>query len=179
MRSRLFARIMPEDHEDAFLELVRANEAHLRKICRVYARSAEERKDLYQDILVQLWRALPSFKGEAKRSTWLYRVALNTALSHERKQDVRREATLDTTHPLWNGGFTEPDERLEAQDQLNHLYAAIDRLDDVDKALAGLYLDEKSYREMADIMGISENYVGVKLHRIKKKLAGWLAEDPA
>ena len=164
--------------EDTFLELVRDNRARLRKICRVYAESTEAQDDLYQDILVQLWRALPGYEEDdgAQRSTWVYRVALNTALDHERKRDVRRDATLRDTHPLWEDGFAAPDERLETQEQTDRLYAAIDRLDDADKALATMYLDERSYAEMAEVLGISENYVGVKLHRIKKTLADELAE---
>lgn len=167
------------DREADFLQLVRENQARLRKICRVYAEDAEAQNDLYQDMLVQLWRALPSFDGDAEASTWLYRVALNTALSHRRKQNVRAEATLHREHPVWTDGVTQPGERLDKQEKLERLYAAIDRLDDMDKALVMMYLDETSYQEMADVLGISENYVGVKLHRIKKKLAAWLEETPA
>lgn len=96
--------------EDTFLELVRDNRARLRKICRVYAESTEAQDDLYQDILVQLWRALPGYEEDdgAQRSTWVYRVALNTALDHERKRDVRRDATLRDTHPLWEDGSPPP-----------------------------------------------------------------------
>ncbi|MFB6230665.1 MAG: RNA polymerase sigma factor [Salinibacter sp.] len=167
------------DREDEFIQLVRENETRLRKICRVYADGAEAQRDLYQDLLVELWRSFPSFEGEAKASTWLYRVALNTALRHDRSQEVRDEATLDAEHPVWGNGVASPDERLNRQDKLDRLYAAIDRLDEVDKALVMMYLDQKSYRAMADVLGISENYVGVKLHRIKNKLADWLEETPA
>ena len=167
------------DRDDEFIQLVRENEARLRKICRVYADGAEAQRDLYQDILVELWRSFPSFEGDAKAGTWLYRVALNTALSHSRSQAVRDEATLDADHPVWTDGVATPDERLDRQDQLDRLYAVLDRLDEVDKALVMMYLDEKSYREMADVLGISENHVGVKLHRIKNKLADWLEETPA
>ena len=167
------------DRESDFVQLVRANDARLRKICRVYAGDAEARRDLYQDILVALWRALPSFEGDAQPSTWLYRVALNTALSHDRKQTVRDNATLGADHPLWTDGFASPGEDLETQEKLDRLYAAIDRLDDVDKALVMMYLDETSYQEMADVLGISANYVGVKLHRIKNQLAAWLEDIPA
>lgn len=164
------------DREDRFLELIRQNQARLRKICRVYARDAEAANDLYQDILVQVWRSLPSFEGGARADTWLYRVALNTALSDQRKQRVRREAVLDPTHPLRPSRPPRPDERLQRDERLERLYAAIDRLNPVDRALVMLYLDERSYREMSEVLGISESSVGVKLHRIKKKLAGWLAE---
>jgi RNA polymerase sigma-70 factor (ECF subfamily) len=167
------------DRETDFVQLVRANDARLRKICRVYADREEARRDLYQDILVALWRALPSFEGNAQPSTWLYRIALNTALSHERKQDVRDEATLNPDAPIWTDGLPQPEEHLETQDKLDRLYAAIDRLGDVDKALVTMYLDERSYHEIADVLGISESYVGVKLHRIKNQLADWLEETPA
>lgn len=167
------------DREDDFVKLVRRNDARLRAICRVYAGHPEARRDLYQDILVALWRAFPSFKGDAQASTWLYRVALNTALSHDRKQTVREDATLDADHPLWTDGFASPGAALETQDKRDRLYAAIDRLDDVDKALVMMYLDETNYQDMADVLGISANYVGVKLHRIKKQLAAWLEDIPA
>jgi RNA polymerase sigma-70 factor (ECF subfamily) len=127
---------------------------------------------------VELWRSFSSFEGDAEPSTWLYRVALNTALSHDRAQEVRDEATLDPDDPVWEDGVARPGERLEEQEQLDRLYAAIDRLDEVDKALVMMYLDEKSYQEMSDVLGISENHVGVKLHRIKNKLASWLEEIP-
>jgi RNA polymerase sigma-70 factor (ECF subfamily) len=166
------------DRDDTFVRLVRENDARLQKICRVYADGAEAQCDLYQDILVELWRSFPSFEGDAQASTWLYRVALNTALSHDRAQETREETTLDPDHPVWEDGVAQPGEHLEKQEQLDRLYAAIDRLDEVDKALVMMYLDEKSYEEMADVLGITENYVGVKLHRIKNKLSSWLEEIP-
>ena len=169
------------NRETEFVELVRANNARLRKICRVYADGAEAERDLYQDILVALWRSFDTFDGrdDAAPSTWLYRVALNTALSHDRKQTVRDEATLDPDDPVWTDGVDRPADTVERQDKLDRLYAAIDRLDDMDKALVMMYLDETPYAEMADVLGISENYVGVKLHRIKNQLASWLETTPA
>jgi RNA polymerase sigma-70 factor (ECF subfamily) len=167
------------DRDDKFVQLVRENDARLRKICRVYADDVEAQRDLYQDILVELWRSFSAFEGDAQPSTWLYRVALNTALSHDRSRAVRDEATLDPDHPVWANGVSRPDERLDQDEKLDRLYAAIDRLDDVDKALVMMYLDEKSYREMADVLGLSESHVGVKLHRVKNKLASWLEETPA
>ena len=163
--------------EEDFLALVREHEGRLRKICRVYADAPAARRDLYQDILVELWRALPDFEGEAEPGTWLYRVALNTALSRERRHEVRDEATLDDTNPVWDDPFSRPGAELEEQETLDRLYAALDRLDDVDKALVTMYLDEKSYDQMADVLGISPNHVGVKLHRIKNKLADWLEDE--
>jgi RNA polymerase sigma-70 factor (ECF subfamily) len=167
------------DPDETFLKLVRENEARLRKICRVYATDADAEKDLYQDILVQLWRALPSFEGSSTPGTWLYRVALNTALSQKRQRAARESATLDAADPIWRNRIPAPDESLESKQRLERLYAAIARLSDVDKAVVMMYLDEKSHREIAEVLGITESYVGVKLHRIRKEMAAWLAEDAA
>ncbi|HEY9429380.1 MAG TPA: sigma-70 family RNA polymerase sigma factor [Gemmatimonadaceae bacterium] len=171
-------RVMREADE-TFLELVRANEARLRKICRVYASDADAEKDLYQDILVQLWRALPSFEGSSQPGTWLYRVALNTALAQKRQRAARESATIDESNAIWRNPIPAPDESLESKQRLERLYAAIARLDDVDKAVVMMYLDEKSHREIAEVLGITESYVGVKLHRIRKEMAAWLAGEAA
>jgi RNA polymerase sigma-70 factor (ECF subfamily) len=167
---------VPHDIEQAFLQLVRENDARLWRICRLYARDADAQEDLYQDMLVQLWRSLPSFAGESLPGTWLYRVALNTALSERRRTATRRETPLDM-HAKLAADAPRADERMESEQRVERLYAAIGRLSDIDKMLVTLYLDEKNYREMADILGISESNVGVKLHRIKSELAGELAEE--
>lgn len=171
-------RVM-RDPDETFLKLVRDNEARLRKICRVYAADADGEKDLYQDILVQLWRALPSFEGSSTPDTWLYRVALNTALAQKRQRAARESATLDAADPIWRNRIPMPDESLESRQKLERLYAAIARLNDVDKAVVMMHLDEKSHREIAEVLGITESYVGVKLHRIRKEMAAWLAEGAA
>lgn len=171
-------RVM-RDPDETFLKLVRDNEARLRKICRVYAADADGEKDLYQDILVQLWRALPSFDGSSTPDTWLYRVALNTALAQKRQRAARESATLDAADPIWRNRIPMPDESLESRQKLERLYAAIARLNDVDKAVVMMHLDEKSHREIAEVLGITESYVGVKLHRIRKEMAAWLAEGAA
>jgi RNA polymerase sigma-70 factor (ECF subfamily) len=153
--------------QDVFIDLVNAHRGILYKICRMYGATEPDRQDLFQDIVIQLWRSYPSFRGEAAFSTWLYRIALNTAISDLRKQ--RRYAIS-----------VDPDElSIPAQDiqyatdkeeQLQQLYAAIDRLTKVEKALTMLYLEDKSYQEMEEILGISQNHLRVKIHRIKEKL---------
>ena len=167
-------------HEQRFLALVRENDGRLRHICRVYARDVEARKDLYQEIMFQLWRSLPSFAGASSIDTWVYRVALNTALTHARRRSVRAETPLEEDHvegaDLASSDTT--DDTPDLGEQSERLYAAIDRLGDVDRMLVTMYLDERSYHEMAEVIGISESHVGVKLHRIKKSLARSLAEEP-
>lgn len=164
------------ERERFFVDLIREYDGRLRRICRTYAPDGEGRNDLYQDILVQLWRALPSFGGEASPGTWMYRVALNTALDTVRRRTVRRRAASREQTALTGDEALAPDERVVRDEKIERLYAAIDRLDEVDRALILLHLDERSYRDIADVLGMSENNVGVRLHRAKKKLAEWLEE---
>ncbi len=171
---------MPTKHEQRFLALVRENDGRLRHICRVYARDVEARKDLYQEIMFQLWRSLPSFAGASSIDTWVYRVALNTALTHVRRRSVHVETPLDQDHveAADLASLDAADDTPDLGEQSERLYAAIDRLGDVDRMLVTMYLDDQSYREMAEVIGISESHVGVKLHRIRKALARSLAEEP-
>jgi len=166
-----------EDRERTYLSLIRENRGQLRKICRVYGNGAADREDLRQEILLQLWRSLPSFRGEAEPGTWLYRVALNTALSRERDRDARHEARLREEDAAVPDRPARPDREYEDRERLERLYRAIDRLDEPDRALVLMYLEEKSYGEMAEVLGISQNYVGVKLHRIRERLSEWLSEE--
>lgn len=142
------------------------------KIASLYARGAEDRSDLAQEIYLQLWRSFERYDpARAKFSTWLYRVALNVAISQLRRSSDAWASRLEPlqTHHLETIGDTpdyEPDERLGA------LYAFIGRLDALNRALILLYLEDRSYAEMAEILGISETHVATKISRIKQKLRG-------
>ena len=168
---------MPTDREQQMLTLVRENNARLRRICRVYARN-EDQRDLLQEILLQLWQSLPSFAGASSPHTWLYRVALNTALAYARRNPAQRELPIDEEHADIEDPANAPAD-LDARERLTQLHAAIAKLDVVDRMLVTMYLDDRTYREMADVIGISENHVGVKLHRIRKALTRQLAEEIA
>ena len=135
------------ERERLFVELFEGNRASLRRLCYGYLSSASEVDDLFQEIMTNVWNSLPSFRAEAKISTWLYRIAVNTALIHRRKR--------------------RPSERRE---RLDALHRAIARLGDQDRLIVSLLLEGLSYREIADITGITVNYVGVKLSRIKQTL---------
>ncbi len=154
--------------QETFIRLVNEHRGMLYKVCRLYCSAAEDRRDLFQEIIVQLWRAYPGFRGEAKFSTWLYRIALNTAISDLRKQQHQRtvpadpESLPDQLQDIQYSG--------EKEEQLQLLYTAIGRLTEVEKALTMLYLEDKSYNEMEEIMGISQNNLRVKMNRIKEKL---------
>ena len=142
------------------------------KVVRAFTVTPEDQDDLLQDILLQLWMSLRSFRGEARESTWIYRVSFNTALVWHRKEKrriVKHEAFLKL-----NPSSETPagaSDRDQDDEMIQMLYAAIRRLPKLDASLALMHLDGLSYREMSDVLGISENHVGVKLNRIRKQLA--------
>lgn len=149
--------------ENAFLERIRANEGILRKVVHLYADQAADRDDLYQEIVYQAWRARDAFRGDAKFSTWLYRVALNTALSSRRKS-ARKPFTREVVET------DAIEDRQQNQDTRQVLLWAIRQLKAADRMLILLHLEGYEYAEIAEITGIKPSTVGVKLHRIKKQL---------
>ncbi len=153
--------------QEPFLETISNHQRIIHKVCRMYAHDEEDRQDLFQEILLQLWRAFGSFKGESKISTWMYRVALNTAISGFRKSS-RRPLTDELDSMAYQAAADMPNPDAEEDRQL--LYQAIGMLSDVERAIIMLYLEEYSYDEIADVIGITTNYVGVKINRIKAKL---------
>jgi len=153
--------------QEEFVKLVQEHRSLLYKVCRLYCFSADDRQDLFQEMVIQLWRSYPRFRGESKFSTWLYRIALNTAISDLRKQR-RRPSPADMNEiPATLQDMTWPGEE---EQQLQQLYAAIDRLSEIEKALVMLYLEDRSYEEMEEILGINQNNLRVKMNRIREKL---------
>jgi RNA polymerase sigma-70 factor (ECF subfamily) len=147
------------------------------RVARAYTVAEEDRQDLAQEILLQLWCSLPRFEGRAKESTWIYRVALNTALAWRRADSRRRQRFT----PLLEVEDIPADEaerraRLDNEEAVARLYSAIRALPKVDAALVMLHLDGLSYRETAEVFGISEINVGVKLTRARKALAELMKE---
>lgn len=139
----------------------------LYKVCNLYCSSAHDRQDLFQEIVIQLWRSYPRFRGEAKFSTWLYRIALNTAISDLRRQRRRPVVTDPESLPA---ELQDIQYAKEQEEQLQQLYAAIGQLTELEKALVMLYLEDKPYEEMEEILGINQNNLRVKMNRIKEKL---------
>lgn len=132
----------------------------------MYCDTADDRRDLFQEVVLQLWRGYPSFKEQSKITTWMYRVALNTAITGLRKRKRRpNHLDLETAEyvPMPQGNVDSPEEVL-------FLYKAITQLSEVERAITMLYLEEHSYDEIAEIIGITANNVGVKINRIKVKL---------
>jgi RNA polymerase sigma factor (sigma-70 family) len=149
--------------QDRFLEEIKSNHRIIRKVCLVYARTKDDREDLFQECLFNAWKAFPGFRGDAKFSSWLYRVALNTALYYKRKS---KSASMEVDLELAQHSFVEQDE----EDSMAQLYQAINVLNAIEKSVILLYLEGLSYREIGDITGFSETNVGAKLSRIKVKL---------
>ena len=143
------------------------NQNIVHKICRLYTTNQQAHKDLFQEITVQLWKNYPKFRGDAKFSTWMYRVALNTAISLYRKS-TRTIKTQDYSEVSFKIKTEDYDDTEELQ--LASLYKAIQKLNDIDKALIFLYLEDKPYKEIAETLGISAVNARVKMNRAKEKL---------
>ncbi|MEM6806668.1 MAG: sigma-70 family RNA polymerase sigma factor [Bacteroidota bacterium] len=156
-----------EMQKEAFVELVEKNQGIIHKVCNMYCDSSQDRNDLFQEILLQLWRSYAHFRGDSRISTWMYRVALNTAISGLRKRK-RREVEQGLTDREFELAASGPDR--EQEEKKKFLYEAIKLLSDVEKAIIMLHLEEHSYDEIASIIGITSNHVGVKINRIKGKL---------
>ena len=149
--------------EKEFTELLYKNQGIVHKICNLYFNNRADKEDYKQELIIQLWKAFPSFNNQSKFSTWMYRVCLNAAI------DIfRKEKTEPKLVRFDNQNFSLISEsNIEANDKQERLYQAINKLSEIDKAIITLYLEEFSYKEIAEIMGISESNTGVKINRIK------------
>jgi RNA polymerase sigma-70 factor (ECF subfamily) len=151
--------------EKEFVEVIQDNEGILYKMTRLYANNKEDQKDLYQDIVYQLWKAFNTFRGDAKLSTWIYRIALNTALLYLKNKKRKGYNTSLDGIVLINENY---DPVLE--ERLKILYAHIREFGEVDKGIVFLFLEGKKYEEISDITGMSTSNIGTRMARIKEKL---------
>lgn len=157
---------MARREEDKFQALVEEHKKILYKVCVSYCKNPGDRDDLAQEILVQLWRSFARFDGRVRFSTWMYRIALNVAISFYRRESVRTRHVVSGHEHLLEAIDVTASEPTEIQ----MLYRWIGELDPLNKALALLYLDGNSYREIADVLGISETNVATKISRLKEAL---------
>lgn len=151
--------------EKEFLSKVGTHQGILHKICFLYSSSKTDKQDLYQEITLQLWKSYPSFKGESEFSTWMYRVALNTAISLTKKPSYFTYSADEPEIPY------DTEYALGVNEDIQILYKAISQLKKIEKAIVLLWLEEKSYEEIASTIGITTKNVSVKLVRVKSKLA--------
>lgn len=158
---------MKSSSEVEFVKQLQENQNIIHKICRLYTSDEDSHNDLFQEITIQLWKAYPNFRGDSKFTTWAYRVGLNTAITLYRK----KKKTLDTIE--FQSSYhliKQEDYNFEEEEQLKLLYSAISELNDIEKALVFLYLEDKDYTEISETLGISEVNARVKMNRVKGKL---------
>ena len=158
---------MSKDVQHSFVELLEKHQNIVHKVCRLYTNNYDAHNDLFQEITIQLWKAYPKFRGDSKFSTWMYRVGLNTAITLYRKS--KRSITTQQFDTVQFKIKAEDYDDTEEQ-QLKQLYKAVHQLNDIEKALVFLYLEDKNYREISETMGISEVNARVKMNRVKNKL---------
>jgi RNA polymerase sigma-70 factor (ECF subfamily) len=159
------------ERERMFEELFQTHKAPIQRLCFAWLNSAGEVEDLFQEIMGNVWHALPKFRGEAQAGTWLYRIAVNTALLYRRKWK-RGEPLAELADPS-SGAHQE----LEDRERLDALRRAIAVLPDQDRLVITLLLEGLSYREIADVTGLTVNYVGVKVSRIKQAIEQRMTEE--
>lgn len=156
-----------QTQKETFDQWITAHRALLFKVIRSYADTEGDRNDLFQEIAIQLYKSVPNFKGNSSVVTWMYRIALNTAIKwiSKEKKHTKHHQSLSTDAPIIASTYdTDYDEKVA------WLYTTIKTFDEVERSLTLLLLDGYSYKEIAEITGVTESNVGVKIHRIKKKL---------
>lgn len=158
---------MTKDLEHKFISEFQQNQNIIHKVCRIYTDNQEAHNDLFQEITIQLWKAYPKFRGEAKLSTWMYRIGLNTAITlfRKSKRSIKTQDFDSVLHKIESSDYDNTEE-----EQLKLMYKAIHQLSDIDKGLIFLYLEDKNYKEISETLGISEVNARVKMNRIKTRL---------
>jgi len=160
--------------EKEFLQIIKKNQGIIHKVCNIYCDDQDDRDDLFQEIVAQLWKSFPTFREESKFTTWMYRVALNTAITSFKKTKRRPDQNRLTYE-----NFQVKDENYdtETEEEIKNLHRAIAQLTGVEKSIVLLFLENKKYEEIAEITGITQNYVRVKMNRIKKKLKKFMETE--
>lgn len=153
--------------EQKFINLIKAHQGLIHKVCIMYESDREVRNDLFQEIVLQLWKSFPTFRGESKITTWMYRIALNTAISGFRKES-RKVKTEDLDEAHLN--ISEPYTGEEADEHARNLQWAIRQLTEIERAMVMMVLEEIPYDEIAETVGITQNNVRVRMNRIREKL---------
>ncbi len=154
------------DKEARFMAIVNDNRSLLYKVCHMYASDKEHFRDLYQEVLANIWEGIGGFRGEAAVSTWIYRIAINTCVTF-----FRHHNRHDSSKTYLDMAYDIEDDNGERNERLREMYRLISRLDKIDKAIILMWLDERSYDEIAEVTGFTRNNVATRLHRIKQRLA--------
>jgi RNA polymerase sigma-70 factor (ECF subfamily) len=163
---------------DQAIQLIQEYQPLIKKVSMLYAQNQAEAEDMFQEICIQAWKAFPQFKGESKFSTWLYRVAINTAISWIRKEKKYKLGT-STDDEKWYGIRDDSPFYIEEEkkEQIAALHRAIKKLSDIDRSLVMLYLDDVAYNEISEILGLTVINIKVKMNRVKKRLKILMEND--
>ncbi|MCK5821979.1 MAG: RNA polymerase sigma factor [Bacteroidales bacterium] len=158
---------MTRQDREVFIVQIGLNQGILHKVCGMFHDNIQDKEDLYQEIIIQLWKSWSKFKGNSKLSTWMYRVAINTAISMSAISNKQAKARSLSPNDL---KYSDDTNSIVSNEDIDALYKAISTLTKIEKAVILLYLEEKTYEEIAEITGLSKSNVGVRILRIKKKL---------
>lgn len=161
---------MNAELKSLFSRILEDNKHSIMRICGAYSQNKEDQKDLLQEVALNIWKALPSFRQEAKYDTWIYRISLNVCMQYAMKLNREKRVRVDIEGIEIFDDSTDLQKNLEHDEKANILRECIANLHDAEKSLVLLFLEDLSYKAIAEVMGITENHVAVKLNRIKKKL---------
>jgi len=166
---------MKNEQETIFLTALEQNQEKLFRVCSIYAKDDEDTKDLFQEVLVHIWRSMSTFKGNSAIGTWMFRVALNICLRFKSKhtKNQQRFIRMDS---ITIANFGAEENRTAENEKLNSLRTCVKKLNEGDKAIVALYLEGLAYKEISSILGLSENHIAVKVKRIKSKLLNCINE---
>lgn len=164
-----------QELENTFLRALEQNQQKLLRICSVYAEDNDDKKDLFQEALINIWQAMPSFEKKSSLSTWMFRITLNVCLRLQSRQERKKNRFLKMDS-ITIENITSEEASNEDHDRLTKLRTCIKKLNDADRAVITLYLEELPYKEISEITGLTENHVAVMVKRIKEKLSNCIME---
>ncbi len=163
---------MDDLKEKRFKEILEENSGKISKICRFYCSNEEDKKDMYQEVLVNIWKSLDKFRGDSTISTWIYRIAVNTSISHSGMANRNKKLYIDQVPQNLNLLLDDRDQeqKFQIEEQLEQLEICLNQLSVIDRILISLVFEGLSMREIADVVGLTEPNVKVKIHRVKEQL---------
>ncbi len=166
------------DKEQRYKQVIKDNQDRIYRICCCYVKDKDERKDVFQDTLIDIWKGFEKFDGRAQISTWVYRITVNTSLAY--LQSEKRRENIFKSENKHDENLIEDfpaEETTNIEGEINRLYKCINKLSFIDRTLISLYLEDVSTKEMSEVLGISETNVRVKIHRVKKELKILMEND--
>lgn len=154
-----------------FAAVISAHQDKIYRICRAYLYDTSQAQDLYQEVLINLWQSLPRFKGQSAITTWIYRVTVNTTMTYNRQQSRYQKVMSQYQQEELGASKAVAEQAGQKDEQIDQLYKAINQLKADEKLLISLVLEDLSYKEIAEVIGLKPNHVGVKINRVKQKIA--------